>query len=334
MSVGLKRFVVLMGVAVVLFCGALAVQQRTPRSDVPRIGYIGLRPPSESAALMEIVSALKQGLGDLGYVEGKDYLLEIRTADNDPTRYPGLTSELTELKVKLIVAASTPAAVAIHKTNPTMPIVVRGPDIVGAGLAKSTNHPGGVATGIDELADGIAERRLRLLKQAVPTISRVAVLSSAPTEGGHRKAFAEAQHAATAIGVTLTNIRISDTTDLSAVFAQLLTAGANAVLCSGGVLSRPVVRQIVELAAKHRLPAMYPHRDFVELGGLMSYAYRNHEMFRAAATFVDKILKGQLPGDLPLTLWDRYYLTVNARTATTLGLTIPEPVLSQAETLK
>lgn len=334
MKVSQKRFVVLMGVAAVLFCGALAAQQRTPRSALPRIGYIGLRPLSESVASTEIITALRQGLGDLGYVEGKDYSLEIRTADNDPSRYPGLTRELTDLKVKLIVAASTPAAVAIHKTNPTMPIVVRGPDIVGAGLAKSTDHPGGVVTGIDELADGMAQRRLRLLKQAVPNISHVAVLSSAPTEGGHLKAFAEAEHAATAIGVTLTKVRISDTTDLSVVFAQVIADGANALFCSGGVLSRPVVRRIVELAAKHRLPAMYPTRDYVELGGLMSYAYRNAEMFRAAATFVDKILKGQIPGDLPLTVWDRYYLTVNAKTAMTLGLAIPQPVLSQAETLK
>jgi putative ABC transport system substrate-binding protein len=313
---------------------AMAAALTAQKVDVPRIGYIGLRPLSEPSGSMEIIAALKQGLGDLGYVEGKDYLLEIRIANNDPRRYPELTTELTQLKVRLIVAASTPAAVAIHKANPTMPIVVRGPDIVGAGLAQSTTHPGGVTTGIDELADGISEKRLRLLKQAAPTISRVAVLSSAPTEGGHRKAFAEAERAAAAIGVTLTTFRISETTDLSAVFSQLISDGVNAVFCSGGVLSRPVQRQIVELAARYRLPAMYPMRDYVDLGGLMAYAYRSSEMFRAAATFVDKILKGQRPGDLPLTVWDRYYLTVNARTATTLGLTIPEPVLSQAETLK
>ena len=300
----------------------------------PRIGYIGLRPPSESAASMEIITALKQGLGDLGYVEGRNYLLEIRIANNDPSRYGELTNELTELKVELIVAASTPAAIAIHKANPTMPIVVRGPDIVGAGLAKSTNHPGGVATGIDELADGISEKRLRLLKQAVPGISRVAVLSSAPTESGHRKAFTEAEHAAAAIGVALTTFRISETTDFSAMFAQLTRDGTDAVFCSGGILSRSVQHQIVELAARYRMPAMYPTRDYVDLGGLMSYGYRSAEMFRAAATFVDKILNGQYPGDLPLAVWDRYYLTVNARTAAALGLTIPESALSRAEVIK
>ena len=162
----------------------LSAQQADVSRDtaVPRIGYLGLRPLTESGAS---IAALKDGLRDLGYVEGKDYVLDLRMADNDPTRYPELIGELTRLRVKLIVAASTPAAVAIHKVNPTMPIVVRGPDIVGAGLAESVSHPGGVATGVDELAAGLSERRLRLLKQAVPSISRVAVLSSAPTEGGH-----------------------------------------------------------------------------------------------------------------------------------------------------
>jgi putative ABC transport system substrate-binding protein len=334
MNVVSKCSAFMVGVGIVISCAALAAQQRSHGDDVPRIGYIGMRPLSESAASMQIITALKEGLADLGYVEGRDYVLEIRIANNDPDRYRELTGELTERNAKLIVAASTPAAVAIHKANPTMPIVVRGPDIVGAGLAKNTSHPGGVATGIDELADGISQKRLRLLKQAAPTISRVAVLSSAPTESGHRKAFAESEQAATDIGVTLTTFRISETTDLSAVFSQLIRDGANAVFCSGGILSRSVQRQIVQLAARHRLPAMYPSRDYVDLGGLMSYAYRSAEMFRAAATYVDRILKGQHPGDLPLTVWDRHYLTVNARTAATLDLTIPQSVLSQAEIVK
>jgi ABC transporter substrate binding protein len=131
----------------------LSAQQRSGVSEVPRIGYIGLRPLTESAASMESITALREGLRDLGRVEGKDYLLEVRVADNDPARYPELAAELSKLQVKLIVAASTPAAVAIHKANPTMPLVLRGPDIVGAGLADSASRPGGVTTGIDELRD-------------------------------------------------------------------------------------------------------------------------------------------------------------------------------------
>jgi putative ABC transport system substrate-binding protein len=314
--------------------GFLPAQQPGGPPEPRRIGYVTLRPLNESAAAMVPITALKDGLRDLGYVEGKDYVLDVRTADNDPTRYPELTAELTKLRVKLIVAASTPAAVAIHKANPTMPIVVRGPDIIGAGLASSATRPGGVTTGIDELAPGISDKRVRMLKQAIPAISRVAVLSSAPTEGGHLQAFAEAELAARAIDVTVRLFRISAVTDLAAIFAGLRSDSVDAVFCSGGVLPRPVLQRIVELAARDRLPAMYPHRDYVELGGLMSYAYRNDEMFRVAATYVDKILKGANPAELPLTIWERHYLTVNATTASALGLVIPAAVLSQADVIK
>ena len=326
-----RRLVRLIMMGVVPFA-LLSAEQRAP--EVSRIGYMGLRPLNESAASMESITALKEGLGDLGHVEGKDYVLDVRIANNNPARYPELTDELSNLQVKLIVAASTPAAVAIHKANPTMPLVVRGPDIIGAGLADSASRPGGVTTGIDELGAGIVEKRLRLLKQTVPAISRVAVLSSAPTESGHVQAFAEAERAAQAIGVTLRRFKISATTDLAAIFAGLRSDAVDAVYCSGGVLPRPVQQRIVELAAHHRLPAMYPVRDYVELGGLMSYAYRNTEMFRALATYVDKILKGAKPGELPLTMWDQNYLTVNARTAATLNITVPATILSQADVLK
>jgi ABC-type uncharacterized transport system substrate-binding protein len=310
--------------------GLLSAPQAGINGDagVPRIGYLGLRPLTESGAT---IAALKDGLRDLGYVEGKHYVLDLRIADNDPNRYPELIGELTQLGVKLIVAASTPAAVAIHKANPTMPIVVRGPDIVGAGLAKSATHPGGVTTGVDELAAGLSEKRLRLLKQAVPAISRVAVLSSAPTEGGHRTAFAEAEQAAKAVGLTLNVFRVSATTDFEPIFAGFVKDGVDAVFLSGGVLARPVQQRVVDLAARHRLPAIYAERNYVELGGLISYAYRNAEMFRVAATYVDKILKGANAGDLPLTVWDRHYLTVNVRAAAALGITLPPALLSQAD---
>ncbi len=165
-------------------------------------------------------------------------------------------------------------------------------------------------------------------------MSRVAVLSSAPTESGHLQAFAEAELAAREIGATVRPIRNSATTDFARIFAGLRGDSVDAVFCSGGILPRPVQQRIVELAAHHRLPAMYPVRDYVELGGLMSYAYRNAEMFRVAATYVDKILNGAKPEEIPLTIWDRHYLTVNARTASALGLVIPAAVLSQADIVK
>jgi putative tryptophan/tyrosine transport system substrate-binding protein len=310
--------------------GLLSAQQRDGNLNVPHIGYLGFRPLTESVSI-EIVAALNEGLRNLGHAEGRDYILDLRSADDDADRFPALVAELTRLQVKLIFAPSTPAAVAIHKANPAMPIVVRGPDIVGAGLAQSASRPGGMVTGIDEVGTGDTAKRLRLLKQAVPAISRVAILGSAPSEAGHVRAIAEAEEAAKAIAVTLTVFRVSATTDLDPIFAGLRSDRVDAILCSGGILPRPVEQRIVELAARHRLPAMYPAIDYVQLGGLLSYGYRTTEMIRAAATYVDRLLKGANAGDLPLTIWDRYYLTVNAKAAAALDLALPTTLLSQAD---
>ena len=305
-----------------------AHQAGEPVATPPRIGYLGLRPMAEQVIPL---AGLRDGLRDLGYLEGKHYVLEIRVVDNVPARYPELIRELTQLGVKLVVAPSTPAAVAIHRENPAMPVVVRGPDIVGAGLAESAAQPAGVVTGIDELLPGESETRLRLLKQAVPTISRVAVLSSAPTDTGHATALAEAEEAATALGVTLRAFRVSPTTDFDAIFADVREGGAQAPFCLGGVLPTPVMKAIVDRAAQARLPAMFPLGDYVVLGGLMSHTYRNDEIFRAVATYVDRILSGAKPGDLPLTIWSKYYLTLNVTTAATLGITLPPAFLAQVD---
>ena len=325
-----RHFVITVIVFALVTCSLLSAEQQTGNLHVPHIGFLALRPLTESAS-MEVVTALKEGLRDLGHAEGRDYVLDLRSADNDADRFPALISELTRRQVRLIFAPSTPAAVAIQKANPAMPIVVRGPDIVGAGLARSASHPGGMVTGIDEVATGDTVKRLQLLKQAVPAISRVAVLGSAPSEAGHARAVAEAEQAAKAIGVTLKVFRVSATTDLDRIFVGLRSDGIDALLCSGGILPRPVMQRIVELTARHRLPAMYPAIDYVRLGGLLSYGYRNAEMIRAAATYVDKILKGANAGDLPLTIWDRYYLTVNAKAASAFDLTLPAAFLSQAD---
>lgn len=309
----------------------VAAQQRsaTPGVTLHRIGFLGLRPMTETAPS---VAALKDGLRQLGRLEGRDYLLEIRLADDDPDRYPALIAELAALKVELIVAASTPAAIAIHTANPAMPIVIgRGPDLVGAGLASSAEHPGGVATGIEELAPGMIDKRLRFLKQAVPTLSHVAVLSSAPTEGAHALQYQEAEQTAKAIGVTIRSYRVSAATDFGRVFDEITKDGAEGLLGLNGVLARPVQRNIVELAAHHRLPAIYPAADFVHVGGFMSLGQRSAEMFRFAATYVDKIFKGAKPGDLPLTNWSRLHLSVNTTAAAALGITLPASLLSQAD---
>jgi len=320
----------LAGLALVTFAFcALMAQQRDVSSNVTvhRIGFLALRPLPQIAPSL---SAFKDGMRELGYLEGKDYVLEVRLANDDPTRYPALVAELSRLKVELIVAGSTPAAIAIHETNPTMPIVVgRGPDLVGAKLAESAAHPGGVVTGIEELAAGMTDKRLRFLKQAVPAIVRVAVLSPAPTQGSHALQYNEAEQTAKAIGVTLRAYRVSATSDFEKVFDDIAKDRADAILAFNGVLPRPIQERIIQLAAKHRLPAIYPARDFVEIGGLMSYGQRGPEMFRFAATYVDKIFKGAKPADLPLTPWTKLYLSVNTKTAATLDIALPPSFLSQ-----
>ena len=241
-----------------------------------------------------------------------------------------LATELSRLNVELIIAGSTPAAIAIHETNPTMPIVVgRGPDLVGAKLAESADHPGGVVTGIEELAPGMTDKRLRFLKQVVPTIIRVAVLSPAPTQGSHALQYKEAEQTAKAIGLTLRAYRVTAKSDFEKVFDDIAKDRADAILAFNGVLPRPIQERIIQLAAKHRLPAIYPARDFVEIGGLMSYGQRGPEMFRFAATYVDKIFKGAKPADLPLTAWTKLYLSVNTKTAATLNIALPPSFLSQ-----
>jgi ABC-type uncharacterized transport system substrate-binding protein len=257
--------------------GLLSAAQRTVNLDVPHIGLLALRSLTEPGSV-EVVAGLKAGLRDLGYAEGRHYVLDLRSADNDAARFPALISELTQLQVRLIVAPSTPAAVAIHKANAAMPVVVRGPDIVGAGLARTASHPGGMVTGIDEVGSGDTAKKLRLLRLAVPSISRVAVLGSAPSEAGHARAVAEAEQTAKAIGVTLSVFRVSATTDLDRIFAGLRGDRVDAVLGSGGILPRAVMQRIVNLAARHQLPAMYPAIDYVRLGGLISYGYRKEEM--------------------------------------------------------
>jgi putative tryptophan/tyrosine transport system substrate-binding protein len=182
----------------------LLLSQQQPaigQSAVHRIGFLGLRPLPESGPL---IGRLRAGLQDLGYAEGKNYVLHVRVADDDASRYPALVRELTDANVKLIVAASIPAAVAIHQTNPLMMIVIaQGPDIVGNKLAVSVERPGGVATGLEELKPGMTDKRLRLLRQARPAISRIAVLSPTPSDSGHAVQYREAEQTAAAIGVTL-----------------------------------------------------------------------------------------------------------------------------------
>ena len=321
----------LLVLGLILHDASLAQQPETKPATAARlVGYLGLRPLAESRST---IAALQEGLRELGQVEGRDYRLEIRLADNDPSRYPVLIRELTNLEVELIVAASTPAAAAIHQVNPRMPIVVgRGPDLVGAGLASSMEHPGGAVTGIEELNAGNTAKSLRILHEAAPSATRVAVLSPAPTVDAHEMQYHEAEQAAKEMGLVLHPYRVSATTDFDAVFPLVLKDRPDALLVLGGVLPGPAIERIVQFAGSERLPAIYQHELYVDRGGLLAYAMDNVAMFRFAATYVDKILKGAKPGDLPITRWTRENaLHINSRTAEAMGITLPPSLLARAQ---
>ncbi len=306
-------------------------QPANSQSAVHRIGFLGLRPMPESEPA---IRQLRSGLQGLGYVEGKNYVLEIRLADDNASRYPALVRELTKANVKMIVAASIPAAVAIHKENPLMTIVIaQGPDIVGNKLADSAERPGGVATGLEELKPGNTDRRLRLLKQVRPSLSRVAVLSPAPSENGHVVQYREAEQTAAAIGVSLRSYRVSATSDFDKVFDAITSDGADGMVVFNGLLPSPIQRRIVEFAAQRRVPTIYASEQFVVAGGLMSYGADQPGRFRLAAPIVDKILKGAKPGDLPLTYDAQLRLFVNARAAEKLGITLPQSLIAEAHTV-
>jgi putative ABC transport system substrate-binding protein len=300
------------------------------QEPIRRVGFLGLRPVAE---VSQHLAALRDGLRDLGYVEGENYVLEVRAADNDPGRYPALVSELTKAQVELIVTANLPAAAAIHATNPRMRIVIgQGPDILGTKLAESHNRPGGVATGIEELVPGMTDKRLRLLKEAVSTISNIAILSPAPTPGGHTLQYTEADQTAEVIGLTLRSYRVTRTSEFETVFDTIMSDGVHALVVFVGVLPRPIEKQIVQLATKHRLPAIYPDLDFIEAGGLLVHGQHKPARFRLAAAYVDKILRGAQPGDLPITYdTNPFRLVINTTAAQALGLALPHSLLSQAD---
>lgn len=306
----------------------LAQADVTASMKVRRLGYLGLRPLSESQAT---IAALKDGLQESGWIEGRNYHLEVRLADNDPNRYPVLIAELTKLGVEVMVAVSTPAAIAIHKANPMMPIVVGGQDLVGAGLALSSERPGGVVTGVEEVNAGNTDKSLRLLKEVAPAITSVAVLSPAPTPAAHERQYGEAERSAKQLGLAIRAYRVSAATDLKALLSSVEKDRPEGLLVLGGLLPAPAIEQIVAFANSQRLPAVYPHELYAKRGGLLAYAIDTVAMFRFAATYVANILNGATPGDLPLTRWTQENsLHVNVRTAEMIGIVIPPRVMSRA----
>jgi putative ABC transport system substrate-binding protein len=315
-----------------LFCAVLLalsfpVAAQQP-GNVQRIGYlVGISASAESAR----VGAFRQELHDLGHVEGKNIAIEYRYADAKFDKLPALADELVRLNVEVLVTVTTPAALAAKNATRTIPIVFLGvTDPVAAELVNSLARPGGNITGFTNIAAVLAGKRLELLKETVPKLSRVAVLWD-PQAPGSVPQWKESQLPARELGLQLHSMEVSSADKYEIAFKEATQARSAALAVTADPLANSNRKQIADLAAKYRLPAIYPWGDFVDSGGLMSYGPIFAAEGRNAARHVDKILKGAKPADLPVEQPTKFELIINLKAAKQIGLTIPPNVLVRAD---
>lgn len=313
------------GLAICAVFLALSFPLRAQQTKkVPRIGILPPGPISERVHLWE---AFRQGLRELGYVEGQNITLVFPSGEVKPERLPHLAAELVNLKVDVIVAAATVAVQAAKEATKTIPIVMPiAADPVGTGLVASLARPGGNVTGLTTIASDLSGKRLELLKEVVPRLSRVAVLSN-PTSANVPPQMRETEVTARALAVQLQRLEVRGPDDFDRVFQAATKERAGALITLDDAFVFTQRTRIVKLAAKNRLPAIYGFREFVDAGGLMSYAANLSDMYRRAATYVDKILKGAKPADLPVEQPMKFEFIINLKAAKHIALTIPPNVL-------
>jgi putative tryptophan/tyrosine transport system substrate-binding protein len=298
-------------------------------AKVPRIGYLTGATPAGQAARIE---AFRQGLRELGYVEGKNIVVEYRYAEEKLDRLPALAAELVRLKVDVIVTGGSGNTRAAKEATNTIPIVMaQDSDPVANGFVASLARPGGNITGLATLAPEIGGKQLELLKEVVPKLSRVAVLAAPYTTPGNVQQRREIELAATAFKVQLQFLDVEGPKDIENAFRAASKGLADAVLVLRGSVLGSEGTHLSEFAVKSRLPAIYGTRRSVEAGGLMSYGVNGADLDRRAATYVDKILKGRKPADLPVEQPKKFELIINLRAAKQIGLTIPPNVLARAD---
>jgi len=297
-----------------------------PAGRIYRLGL--LSPEAPPPGLLE---AFNEGLHDLGYIEGKNIHLESRHASGRSEQLAGLAAELVQLRVDVIVAINTSAALAARDATATIPIVItRVSNPVETGLVRSFAHPGGNITGLSFQPEETSVKRLQLLKQAVPSVARVAVLWDAVNPGPNLTVKV-LEPASLQLGLQLLKLPVKEPTDLQSAVQMAARSHANALFVVDDVFVTSYRRQILEIATKHSLPVISQYRDFVELGGLLAYGPSIREMYRRTAHYVDRILRGSRPADLPIEQPTKYDLVVNLKTATMLGFNVPSTVLSQAD---
>ena len=316
-----------MALCTVLFALCVSTHAQQP-TKIPRIGLLFTATPSAAAARIE---AFRQGLRELGYVEGKNILIEQRYAEGQLNHMNELAAELVRLKVDVIVTIGPAATRPAKEATTAIPIVMGvDDDPVGNGFVASLARPGGNITGLASLAPEIGGKQLELLKEIVPRLSRVAVLGTS-TQPGNAQSLREAEVAAQALAVKLQYLDVLSPKDIEPVFRTASNGRAEAVLVVRASVFFSHRKQIVDLAAKRQLPAMYYTTEYVEEGGLMTYGVSITDLFRRAATYVDKILKGAKPAELPIEQPTKFELVVNLKTAKRIGLTIPPNVLARAD---
>ena len=327
-----REFITLVGGAAVAWrLPARAGAQGARAAGV--VPVIGLLSPFSSADTGQWHQAFRQGLRSLGWVEGTNVRLEYRFADGQQERLPGLVAELIALKVDVIVVTVTTDAVPAAKATKTIPIVMASTgDPVGTGLIASLARPGGNVTGLTQVATDLSAKRLELLKEIAPGHSRVAVLWD-PLDPVARLSWQEIQAPARQLGMELDSLEVRSGDLFEAAFARAVSANDSAVMlmpAAKGVVHR---KQISDLALANRLPSIFFLREFVQSGGLMSYGPDRSDLFRRAAAYVDKILKGASPSDLPVEQPTKFELVINLKTAKALGLVVPPTLITRADEL-
>jgi putative ABC transport system substrate-binding protein len=322
-----REFIALLGGAAIAWPLAVRAQQE---KNFARIGLLSPFSPSTAALWHQ---AFRQGLRDLGWIEGKNISIEYRYAEERADVLPDLAVDLVRLNVDVIVASvSTDALAAKHATK-TIPIVMASAgDPVASGLVESLAQPGGNITGLSQIAPELAGKRLELLKQMLPTLARVAVLWNPQNPGASSTlTWREIQLPARELGLQLHSLEVRSSRDFDEAFGDATRAGAGALIITPDPLFATNVKRLAELATKSRLPSIFHLREFADSGGLVSYGIDRSDQFRRAATYVDKILKGTKPADLPIEQPTKFELVINLKTAKTLGLTVPPSILALAD---
>ena len=324
----MSKKIICLALGALLLALSFPAEAQQPKK-VHRIGYLHAASASDPRVQHQR-EAFQKGLRELGYIEGQNIVVEYRWTEGKPDRLFDLAAELVRLKMSVIVAAGgAPVVRAVQRATTTIPIVMTAiPDPVADGFVANLARPGGNITGTTAITPELSGKRLELLKEAFPRISRIAVLWESGVESGQFKAT---EVASRLLGLQLQALEVRSPNDFDSAFAAAQKARAGALIVLGSATLFAERTYLAVLAAKSRLPAMYVHRGFVDSGGLMSYGPNFTDLFRRTATYVDKILKGTKPADLPVEQPTRFELVINLKTAKALGLTIPQSILIRAD---